>query len=406
MKTPSPNSSLRAVINWFKDWPNLIIVLLVLLSLLLHLVLVPSAESVVFDENHYVTEARSIIYKAEITQPAHPPLGKLFISSGIIVFGDNPWGWRIPSIIFSTASILIFYFICRKLTGKLAAILASALFTFDTLAFFISGLGILDIFSLTFMLLAFLFYLQNRYVFSGITLALSGLCKMTGLLGIFVILVHWLLIRRKESPKTIGLFLASTLMTFLLLMPLLDFIATRELVSPFDRLWLMLSIHEQIMYGLPICVPEWASAPWEWILPFQNSGIPAYDGIMVYISPLLKISIIPSIGYMVYEFIKNRTNTSLFVILWFAGTYLIWIPIVLATDRITYAYYFVPTVGAVCIAIGVALSKLWEIQSKVHFTGKHPLIDLIFRRSLQVFVIGYLAVYVLIFLVSWSSLYV
>ena len=356
------------------------------------------------DEAYYVPEARLIIDEGEILYPEHPALGKLFIAGGISVFGDNPWGWRVPPAIFAIASIIIFYLICRQLTGISTAILASILFAFESLTFLYSSLAMLDIFSLTFMLLAFLFYLKGRYVFSGATLALSGLCKMTGLLGVFVILAHWILTRRSESPRTIAYFLASAVIAFMLLMPLFDFAATREWLSPLDRLGDMLVLHQGLTYE-NIFGAENASFPWEWIFALPGYRSLDHPNLMVIINPALWILIVPSMGYMIYEFIKNRTSSSLFVILWFAATYLIWIPIVLATDRLTYIYYFVPTVGAVCIAIALALSRLWEIQSKVQFVKNNSTINLIIRRVFQVIIVGYLTLYALFFMYFWVMAY-
>ncbi|GAI29899.1 unnamed protein product, partial [marine sediment metagenome] len=54
----------------------------------------------VFDEQHYVTEARSILQGGDDLHWEHPPLGKLFIVFGMFLFGDNPLGWRFFSILF------------------------------------------------------------------------------------------------------------------------------------------------------------------------------------------------------------------------------------------------------------------------------------------------------------------
>ena len=398
------NNLAKSTITWFKDWQNLIIILLVLLAFLLHLGLIPSAHGPTWDEYHYIPEARSIINQGEITNPEHPALGKLFIAGGISVFGDNPWGWRVPSAIFATASILIFYCICRQLTVKTTAILATILFSFESLAFFFSGIAMLDIFSLTFMLLAFLFYLHNRYVFSGATLALSGLCKMTGLLGVFVILVHWVLTRRSESPRTITYFLASAVIAFMLLMPLFDFAATREWTSPLERLGDMLVYHKGLTSDDVIWVGE-TSSPWEWIMNPQGGNMWLNPNIIMIINPALWVLIVPSMGYMIYEFIKHRTSSSLFIILWFAATYLFWIPIVIATDRVTYVHYFVPIVGALCIAIAIMLTRLWVIQSKAYFVNNHPVINLLIRRLFQVGIVGYLIIYALFFMYFWVMAY-
>ena len=404
-KTSLFGNSFNAIITWFKDWRNLIIVLLILLSLILHLGLINSTEEYISDEAYYIPEARSIINQGEITNPEHPALGKLFIAGGISVFGDNPWGWRVPSAIFATASILIFYCICRQLTVKTTAILATILFSFESLAFFFSGIAMLDIFSLTFMLLAFLFYLHNRYVFSGATLALSGLCKMTGLLGVFVILVHWVLTRRSESPRTITYFLASAVIAFMLLMPLFDFAATREWTSPLDRLGDMLVFHQGLTSNPDPDLVGFARWPWQWITTAPGFRSADFPGLLVMINPALWIFIIPSMSYMMYDYIKNKTNTSLFVLLWFAATYLSWVVIALVTGRVTYVYYFVPSVGAVCLAIGILLNRLWEAQRRGQFVKNNSTINQIIRYSFQGVIVGYLILYALLFMFFWNQWY-
>ncbi len=365
---------------------------LALLALILHLCVVPYGSMLIWDESWYVPDARSILHGEELTTLEHPSLGKLFIACGISVFGDNPWGWRVPSAIFAVASIVLFYLICRKLAGKLVALLASILLIFESLTFVISGVAMLDVFSLTFMLLAFLFYLQDRHVFSGVSLALSGLCKMTGFLGGSAILVHWLIRKRRQSPRSIGLFLVSAFVAFMILMTLTDFAATREWLSPIDRVWIMLVAHEAATFET--MTPEelaMASYPWVWILSltmgWQFAHLPAYKTM---ISPALWILIIPSMGYMLYEFAKNNRDISLFALLWFAATYIVWIPLVLATDRQTFLFYFYPTIGAVCMATGFAMKRLWEVSSKGRIAQ--------YRRLIGAAIIGYLALHVLFFL--------
>jgi len=391
----------KSAITWLRDWRNLIIVLLILLSLLLHLGLINLTEEFISDEAFYVPEARSIIHEGELLVPGSPPLGKLFIASGIIVFGDNPWGWRMPSALFATASILILYLISRKLTTKITAILATLLFAFESLAFFFSGIAMLDIFMLTFMLLAFLFYLQNRYVFSGVALALSALCKMTGIFGVFVILFYWLFTKRRESPRTIIFFLSSLVITFMLLMPLLDFATTREWISPLERL-------ADMMLRISLPDPDlvaFATWPWEWITTTPGFRSTTFPSLWVMINPALWILIIPSMSYMIYDYIKNRTNTSLFIVLWFAATFLPWVVIALATGRVTYIYYFVQSIGAVCLAIGILLNRLWEAQRRGQFVKNNSSINLIIRRVFQVIIVGYLTLYALFFMYFWIMAY-
>jgi predicted membrane-bound dolichyl-phosphate-mannose-protein mannosyltransferase len=354
-------SSMMTIVNWFKIRENKLIFSLVVAALLLHLVLIDFTPQLRLDEHYYIPEAQSIIHERAILHPEHPSLAKLFIASGILIFGDNPWGWRIPSVVFGIAAIVFFYLICRRLAEKRVALLASFFLVFESLTFVMAGMAMFDVFSLTFMLLAFLLYLNDKYVFSGIALALSALCKLTGILGIFVILGYWL-IRRRQSKRNIALFLAALLVTFMVLMPVSDFLATGHWMSPIARISQMLP----------------AAHPWTWLL-----SLDFHFGLVI--NPLLWILIIPLMGYMLYEFIKRKSDISLFVLLWFAATYLLWIPAVLLTNRITYIFYFYPAVGAVCIGASLVLTRIRDFTSK-----RHP-------RLIRAVARGYLTLYVLAF---------
>jgi predicted membrane-bound dolichyl-phosphate-mannose-protein mannosyltransferase len=382
--------SVTTIVSWFKIRENQLIFSLVLAALLLHVVWVAYAPQLMLDENYYVPEARSIIHEKAILYPQHPSVAKLFIASGILIFGDNPWGWRIPSVVFGIAAIVFFYLICHRLANKRVALLASFLLGFESMTFVMSGIAMLDVFSLTFMLLAFLFYLNDRYAFSGISLALSALCKLTGLLGIFVILGHWL-IRRRQSKRNIALFLMALLVAFVVLLPASDFLATGHWMSPIDRVLQMLRLtasktfenQRNIMPGLQL-LPS--SYPWTWILSLE----PGFQSRM-FVNPILWILIVPSMGYMLYEFIRRRTDISLFVLLWFAALYLLWIPAVLLMHRVTFFYYFYPAVGAICIGVSFVVSRIWDSAS--------------IRRSgtINAVVKVYLALYVLAFIVLCLS---
>ena len=45
----------------------------------------------------------------------HPPLGKVFISLGVRMFGMNPFGWRIIGVLFGIGMIPFMYFFGRRL---------------------------------------------------------------------------------------------------------------------------------------------------------------------------------------------------------------------------------------------------------------------------------------------------
>jgi dolichyl-phosphate-mannose--protein O-mannosyl transferase len=74
---------------------------------------------------------------------------------------------------------------------------------------------------------------------------------------------------------------------------------------------------------------------------------------------------IPVVLYLIYRAVKYRDDAGLFAAAWFLGTFLLWIPISIVTDRVSFAYYFYPTVGALCIGLGMAINQImgW-VQTK------------------------------------------
>jgi dolichyl-phosphate-mannose-protein mannosyltransferase len=362
-------------------------------SLLIHLLVISQINYFVHDEFYYVPDAVLIKTGGNGLVSVQPSLGKLFITAGLYIFGFNPWGWRFFSIIFSVASVIIFYLICRKLGNKRIALFASLLFTFENLTFYYLGLGILDPFSIAFMLLSFLLYLQNRYALSGVSLALSGLCKLSGLFGVLVILAHWLITRRKLGNQSILFFIVALVAAFFLLMPVTDFLASGEWLNPFQRTYYLAFKHVATKAtDIPPEARQSLMSPWEWILKPLSIDVDYTNNMLlkILITPTIWALIIPSMGYMLYEWIKNRSSIALFSLLWFCSTCLIWIPIVLVTHTYTYLYYFLPTVGAVCMSIGFGLNKMWEIGKTKSTT---------FGQMLRVMTMAYLLLHIALFFI-------
>ncbi len=343
----------------------------------------------IFDENYWVPEALRILEREELSHGGYTSLGKLIIASGIGIFGDNPWGWRISSVILGAISMVLFYLIALTLSGKRTAVLASLLLVTHNLFFAFSGLAMLDMSFVAFMLLSFLLYLRKSYALSGLSLALSVLCKPVGILALLAIAGHWYLARRKVEFRTVGPFSVVAIFSFFALMPITDFMATGQWFNPFNRLYTILFLHTAPIYPDDPGV----SRPWQWLfVPLVNRTGPDFNYTLM-VPPTIWLLTVPSLAYLAYRyfFVRKNRNTPRFVLLWFAATYLVWIPIVLVTGRPTYLHYFLPTVGATCIAIGYVLNMVWNRSE----TSKNPKS----RWGLKSLVIVYLILHVLIFLI-------
>jgi len=89
-----------------------------------------------FDEHHFVPAARAYLVGG-VDENDHPPLGKLFIAVGMLLFGDNAIGWRAASLILGLQTLVVAAALARQLfADRRAAWFAAAFFAGD--GFFIS----------------------------------------------------------------------------------------------------------------------------------------------------------------------------------------------------------------------------------------------------------------------------
>ncbi|MGY1820449.1 dolichyl-phosphate-mannose--protein mannosyltransferase [Geodermatophilus sp. SYSU D00079] len=113
-----------------------------------------------FDEAYYPPEARELLewgheYNRGYTFIVHPPLGKWLIAGGIHVLGYDSFGWRVPSAVAGTVSVVVLARLGRRLTGStLLGLVAGLLLALDGFAFSLSRIGLLDVFLQVFVLCA------------------------------------------------------------------------------------------------------------------------------------------------------------------------------------------------------------------------------------------------------------
>ncbi len=350
--------------NWVKtlNWQYGGITVLIIIVAVLHFSTILQPPTQVFDEQYYVPAAQSILDGNGTDRTEHPPLGQLLIAAGTGLFGNNPFGWRIFSVLFGLAGIFFFYLVSLRLgIARKYAYFAAFLFSFENLAFIQSGLAMLDVFSLTFMLASFWLYLRSKHLLSGMFIALAALAKLTGLLALPIILLHWLLTNRHDLKRMSSLVIVSIAALFLL-MPLLDFAVWHAWLNPFSQLSTMLDISSGSTFGrYPSAM---LSRPWDWLLKPVILTYWIEPHYLAMISPTLWVLIIPAMCFAIYRAVKGGA-AAIFALAWFTGTYLAWIPASLIGDRISYIYYFYPAVGSVCLALALAFSSLGDLTVRL-----------------------------------------
>lgn len=126
-----------------RPWVLLVAVLLAL-GAFLRVYAFDFPTSFLFDEHHFVENARNYLaHRADWND--HPPLGKLFIAASIRVFGDGPVGWRAPALCFGLITVLVGGVTTSRLfRSRQAGLLASALLAADGFLISYSRAGLLD----------------------------------------------------------------------------------------------------------------------------------------------------------------------------------------------------------------------------------------------------------------------
>ncbi|MEB3103135.1 glycosyltransferase family 39 protein [Ferviditalea candida] len=116
-----------------------------------------------FDEVYHARTAYEHLHRMEPYETTHPPLGKIFISLGIALFGLVPFGWRIVGTLFGIAMIPLMYLFGKKLFKRTEfAFIAAFLMTFDFMHFAQTRIATIDVYGVFFIIL--MFYYMYRYV--------------------------------------------------------------------------------------------------------------------------------------------------------------------------------------------------------------------------------------------------
>jgi dolichyl-phosphate-mannose-protein mannosyltransferase len=340
----------KNLIKRFFRWEYAWLLLIVVATLVLHFIIIATPAQPLFDEQHYVPDARTIITQHLTNRGEHPPLAKLLMVGGMFIFGDNPYGWRIPSIVFGTLGIVFFYLMCRRFNmSRRASTLGTLILATENLYFVQSGIAMLDIFVVSFSILAFWLYSRRNYPLSCVAVALATLCKFTGLFAIIPIFLHWFLSRRDQPVRFVASLLLA-MVSFFVLLAAFDAVIFLRVTDFLNSLWSGLKATGGLTFVTAAHVSM--SRPWEWIF---NLEIMAYNFGPHFIG-LVSFSVwaltVPTLAYMIFKsFMKN--TAALFGICWFIGTFVTWIPLSLITNRVSFIFYFLPTVPAICLGLGI-----------------------------------------------------
>ena len=137
-----------------------------------------------FDELYHGRTAWEHINNLTVYEWTHPPLGKLIIALGILIFGMKPFGWRIMGTLFGIAMIPIMYCFGKRLLKRSSlAMFSTFIFAFDFMHFTQTRIATVDVYGVFFILL--MTYFMYKFICMDIGDDTNKLLKPLALSGIF-----------------------------------------------------------------------------------------------------------------------------------------------------------------------------------------------------------------------------
>ncbi|MBN1696570.1 MAG: phospholipid carrier-dependent glycosyltransferase [Spirochaetales bacterium] len=138
-----------------------------------------------FDEQYHGRTAMEHIQGRNPYEDTHPPLGKLIIALGILIFGMVPFGWRFMGTFFGILMVPLMYAFGKQLFKKTEyAFFAAFLMAVDFMHFTQTRIATIDTYGVFFIILMTYFmyryyqtsYYRMKFYRTLIPLLLSGVC--------------------------------------------------------------------------------------------------------------------------------------------------------------------------------------------------------------------------------------
>ncbi len=338
------------------------IALLLLIYLGLHLLIIGFPRDYVFDEYWYIPSAKRIMQDGVDLRPEHPPLAQVLMATGITLFGDNPLGWRIFSVIFGVLSILVLYLLVKEISkDEWTAFMSAALLSFEKMFFTFSSLALLDVFFIFFMILSFYLFFRGDLARSAVAAGLGAVCKLNAVLTAPVLILYHIFDRFSLSIKAwvksirwpkIAIWISVFLASFFIFLYLFDRVYTGpdlEMFSnPVNHLKYMLEIH-----GSKYWSKSNEPGPWTWIYSprnyyYGNLSVARVAFLEVF-NPFVSGLSLASVPYAIYNLKRTKDRLSLFALIWFSVTYFVWFPSYFIFSHPLFSFYILATNPSICI---------------------------------------------------------
>ncbi|MCS7111366.1 MAG: glycosyltransferase family 39 protein [Ignisphaera sp.] len=294
----------------------------------------------------------------------HPPSAKYLIALMMLIFGDRPLFWRIPSIIMGVVITLLSYLITYAiLRSREVSLIASAFVAVDPMIRHLSSIAILDIHVAAFTLIAIYLALRNKLKEALLVLGFASTFKFTALTAFIPLLFIYIRDFMRRSTKFLDVLSASIEYLFLAILSFVFFqilLSVPIIIKTGINAWFSESVLKAISWHLSLkCIGAecpTASAPWDWF--FGLNSFPLYidtHGRVLYAAgfvPAYAISFVLLLFTLPYRKYSTASRDAWYVLLGlFIGYCVLWI----AGSKTQYSFYAVQLTAPIYIFLIIQL---------------------------------------------------
>lgn len=350
-----------------------------------------------FDEIYHARTAYEHIHGLKAYENTHPPLGKILIALGVLIFGMNPFGWRFVGTLFGALMLPLIYLFAKKLFKKTSvAFVAIMLMATDFMHFAQTRIATIDVYIVFFIILMYYFmydyttksFYDTPFKKTLIPLALCGICmglgistKWTGVYAaIGLALMFFISFGRriyeykkimsdpratKEQKRIVApckKYCTHTILwciLFFVIIPIIIYLLSyipylrapgmNGISSVIDNQFTMFSYHSQLKETHPF-----SSSWFQW--PVIARPIWYYSGNITETTRETIVSLgnpfvwwigIGALAYCIYKMLKDKSYNALFLIVAWLAQYLPWVGV----SRVVFIYHYFTCVPFVVLMI-------------------------------------------------------
>lgn len=339
----------------------------------------------VFDEVYYTEAARTL---ARLNAPyniEHPLLAKTFMAAGILIFGDNPLGWRFFSTLAGAVVIMAVFALGWQLLGRIRPALYAALFVLMNFTVYIQArIAMLDGYMAAFVMVAIVTMIaaarapagRSRLwlIASAILLGLGVAAKWSAIPFVVFAALAMIALKRHDGGNryfrglslspALGLLGAVSIGTYFISFVPAFFYKYEPLTLATLIPFQFRILGQQL---LPLPHHPYQSSWWTWPLDLRPiwylyepvDGV--QRGILMLGNPAVMWGGLVAVAACFYAGIRDRVRPMLAIALLWAGSYGVWI--VIPKKVGFFYYYYLPSIF-LGLAIAAALERYAEPRFK------------------------------------------